>query len=390
MTSSLKTFHLRHLAVVDDFQEAELPSLYQAFTTIPDPRARRGVRYAFTELLTAIFGAVLSGSTSLTMIAEWAADTHHRRLWVGWKRAPSVATFHRVMATMDASIVDTVLTDWVRARSAHATDQHAGEAPLEAIAIDGKEICGAKHGGGTKTFLMAALDHEYGTVIGQEAVDAKTNEIPHLPHLLDQLGPLNGAVITVDALHTLAQQAHAIVDRGGHYVFTVKTNARSLYQAINDVGWSRRKPQYQHIEKAHGRICSWQLTVAPAFDRIGFPHAAQVMRLHRTRDQRGHLAETSGEIVYAITSLPARQATPAQLAALLRGHWGIENRLHWIRDTAYQEDTSQVRTGTAARTMATFRNLAISILRLAGHTNITATLRAYARHPELALELTGL
>lgn len=390
MTSSLKTFHLRHLAVVNDFHETELPSLFHALASIPDPRARRGVRYAFTELLVASIAAVLSGSTSLTMIAEWAADTHQRQLWTGWKRAPSVATFHRIMATVDASVLDSVLTQWIRTRSAHKMRQHADQSPLEAIAIDGKEVCGAKHGGGTKTFLMAALDHRYGTVIGQEAVDAKTNEIPHLPHLLDQLEPLNGAVITVDALHTLAQQAHVIVDRGGHYVFTVKTNARSLYQAINDVGWSRRTPQYQHTEKAHGRICSWQLTVAPAFARIGFPHAAQVMRLHRTRDQRGYLAATSGEIVYAITSLPAHQATPAQLAALLRGHWGIENRLHWIRDTAYQEDTSQVRTGTAARTMAAFRNLAISMLRLAGHANITATLRAYARHPELALELTGL
>lgn len=390
MTSSLKTFHLRHLAVVNDFHEAELPSLRQALATIPDPRARRGVRYAFTELLVAIIAAVLSGSTSLTMITEWAADTHHRRLWAGWKRAPSVATFHRIMATVDASILDAVLTEWIRTRSTHKTHQHAGQPPLEALAIDGKEVCGAKHGGGTKTFLMAALDHGYGTVVGQEAVDAKTNEIPHLPHLLDQLGPLDGTVVTVDALHTLSQQAHAIVDRGGHYVFTVKTNARALYQAINDVGWSRRTPQYRHTEKAHGRICSWTLTVAPAFARIGFPYAAQVMRLHRTRDQHGHLAETSGEVVYAITSLPADKANPAQLAALLRGHWGIENRLHWIRDTAYQEDTSQVRTGTAARTMAAFRNLAISMLRLAGHTNITATLRAYGRHPELALELTRL
>lgn len=114
--------------------------------------------------------------------------------------------------------------------------QHAGATPLQAITIDGKEVCGTKHGGGTKTFLMAAPDHEYGTVVGQEAVDAKTNEIPHLPHPLHQLGPLNGTVITVDALHTLAQQAHAIGDRGGHYVFTVKTNAKALHQAINDVG----------------------------------------------------------------------------------------------------------------------------------------------------------
>ena len=97
-----------------------------------------------------------------------AADTHHRRLWAGWKRAPSVATFPRIMATVDASILDAVLTEWIRTRSTHKTRHRAGQPPLEALAIDGKEVCGAKHGGGTKTFLMAALDHGYGTVVGQE------------------------------------------------------------------------------------------------------------------------------------------------------------------------------------------------------------------------------
>lgn len=338
-----------------------------------------------------IVAAVLSGAESLTMIAEWAADAHHRKLLPGWVRTPSVATIHRVMARTDANALDATLTAWTKQRHQYKTAQHpADQQQLAAIAIDGKEVCGVKHGGGTKTFLMAALDHQYGTVLGQEAVGAKTNEIPHLPNLLDQLGDLTDTVITVDALHTLAQQAEAITSRGGQYLFTVKTNARALYNSIDSVGWSRRTAQYHHQEKAHGRICSWHLTVAPAHARIGFPKAAQVMRLHRTRATRGHLGETTGEIVYLITSLPANAASPAQLAQLIRGHWCIENRLHWVRDTAYREDTSQVRTNTAARAMATIRNLAISIHRLAGHTNITATLRAYARNPELALEITGL
>ncbi|GAA2028731.1 hypothetical protein GCM10009720_05630 [Yaniella flava] len=80
--------------------------------------------------------------------------------------------------------------------------------------------------------------------------------------------------------------------------------------------------------------------MAPASERIAFPHAAQVMRLHRTRDQRGYLGETIGELVYAITSLPASQATPGQLAHLLRGHWGIENKLHWIRAVPPTKKTS--------------------------------------------------
>jgi predicted transposase YbfD/YdcC len=390
MSLSPIEFQARHRATVDDFQDAQLPGLCEVLATIPDPRARRGVRYGFTQVLAVIVAAVVSGAETLTMIAEWAADAHDRNLLPTWRRAPSVATIHRIMSGVDAEVLDGVVTAWVNTCRQHKAARDLSAHGLVAVAVDGKEVCGAKHGDGTKTMLMAALDHDYGTVIGQEAIDAKTNEIPHLPHLVDHLGSLDNTVITADALHTLAQQAEAIVDRGGQYVFTVKTNAKALHQAINDVGWSKRAPQYHHTEKAHGRICSWTLTVAAAFGRIGFPYAAQVLRLHRTRRELGAQGEATGEIVYAITSLPAHLASPDQLATLLRGHWGIENRLHWVRDTAFHEDASQVRTGTAARTMAVFRNLAISLHRLAEHPNLTATLRAYNRHPELALELTGL
>lgn len=257
MTSSLKTFHLRHLAVINDFQDAELPWSYQALEAIPDPLAARGVRYGFTELLTAIIAAVLSGSSSLTMIADWAADVHQRNLLTVWKRAPSVATFHWVKATMDAVIVDAVLSDWVKTRMLTKLANRRVRPSWRRLLLMAKKFVVPNTVAAPKAFLMAALNHQYGTVLGEESVDAKTNEILHLPHLLDQLGDLNGAVITIDALHTLAQQANATVDRGGHCVFTVKTNAKSLHQAINDVGWTRRKPQYRHREKAHGRICSW-------------------------------------------------------------------------------------------------------------------------------------
>src|SRR5699024_1076044 len=115
-----------------------------------------------------------------------------------------------------------------------------------------------------KTFLMGALEHTTGVVLAQESVDEKSNEIPHLPGLLDKLGPLDGAVITADALHTLDQQATAITGRGGHYLFTVKTNAKRLHTQIGQAGWARRKPQYRTREKAHGRTSTWEATVMTA------------------------------------------------------------------------------------------------------------------------------
>lgn len=384
MPSSLTTLASRHHQAVELFTDEDLPSLREALSTLTDPRKARGVRYLFTELVLVCVAAVISGAKSLTMIAEWAADAHHRQVLGSWKSTPSVATLHRVLSALDPVALDGAISGWIT-HLARATT--VGDTGVQAIAVDGKEVRGAKHGGGQKVFLMAALHHRTGTVQAQEAVGDKTNEIPHLPGLLDKLGDLPNTVITADALHTLAQQATAITDRGGHYLFTVKTNARTLHQQLCSVSWSRQAPQYRTQEKAHGRTSSWEATAITAPARICFPAAAQLLRLHRGRTDHG---ETTGEIVYAITSLPPDKATAAELAMLLRGHWGIENRLHWIRDTAYTEDTSQIRTGTAAHAMASIRNLAISIHRLAGHTNITATLRHYGRDPQLAADLTGL
>lgn len=105
---------------------------------------------------------------------------------------------------------------------------------------------------------MGALDHASGVVLAQESIGEKTNEIPHLPRLLEKLGPLEGTVITADALHALAQRATAFTIRGGHYLFTVKTDAKTLHRQISQAGWARRKPQYRRWEKptvtpAHGK-----------------------------------------------------------------------------------------------------------------------------------------
>lgn len=385
MLSSPITMPARHRDAVENLTDDELPSLREALSTVDDPRCRRGVRYQCTDLLLAIAAAVISGARSLTTITEWVADAYDRGVLALWRRAPSIATLHRIIAGIDAAAFDAAVSSWIAAR-ARSTTAHSD---LEAIAVDGKEVRGAKHAGGTKTVLMAGLDHDTGTVLAQESVHEKTNEITHLPGLLDSLGPLDGRVVTADALHTLAQQATAITDRGGHYLLTVKSNAKQLYDQIAACRWTRRKSGYRHTEKAHGRTTSWDMTTAPAGTRIEFPGAAQIMRVQRGRHEH-HNNEATGEVVYAITSLPATKATPEQLANLLRGHWGIENRLHWVRDTAYAEDASQIHAGTAAHLMASLRNLAISIHRLAGHKNITAALRHYARHPKLAAQLTGL
>ena len=122
---------------------------------------------------------------------------------------------------------------------------------------------------------------------------------------------------------------------------------------------------------------------------LDFPYAAQVFRLERcTTDLRG--AHPRTEVVYGLTSLLPAQATPARLLALNRAHWAIENRLHWVRDVTFDEDRSQVRKGAGAHVMASLRNLAISVLRLAGAENIAAALRRCAWNRTYAFRLIGL
>ena len=115
-----------------------------------------------------------------------------------------------------------------------------------------------------------------------------------------------------------------------------------------------------------------------------WPHLAQVGRLVHTRTQRG---ATTTEVSYLITSLPPDQASAKQLLQLSRGHWGIENRVHWVRDVTFDEDRCQVRSGAAPQVLAACRNLVIALLRRAGATNIAAALRAYSWNAERAIAL---
>jgi predicted transposase YbfD/YdcC len=126
-------------------------------------------------------------------------------------------------------------------------------------------------------------------------------------------------------------------------------------------------------------------------DYVDFPHSAQVARIERTTQliKSGKSRET--EVVYLITSLSSEKASPERLLALNRGHWEIENRLHWVRDVTFAEDLSQVRTGTGPRMMATLRNLAISLIRLRDKSRgIAQALRDLAARPHLTLAMVGL
>lgn len=149
-------------------------------------------------------------------------------------------------------------------------------------------------------------------------------------------------------------------------------------------------PQHQTVDKGHGRIETRRIWCSSELQGyVDFPHHRQVACVERvTTDLKGRLLRR--ETAYLITSLDAQRATPARLLALNRGHWTIENSLHWVRDVTFDEDRSRVRRQSAPRLMATLRNLAISIFRLAGERNIAQALRRFAARPHLTPGLIGL
>jgi hypothetical protein len=144
-------------------------------------------------------------------------------------------------------------------------------------------------------------------------------------------------------------------------------------------------------DQAHGRI-EVRTLKAVTVHHVGFPHAAQLIQVTRKRmvgEPHGPARRWQTVTVYAITSLPFTQASPARLADLLRGHWAIE-AVHHLRDTTFAEDGSQVRTGAGPHVMATLRNLVIGVLSRAGPVNLAAALRHHARDPARPLATLGI
>ena len=251
------------------------------------------------------------------------------------------------------------------------------------IAVDGKTMRGARTGSNPAPHLLAAPGRAAGTALTQRRVADESNEIPALRDLLAPLD-LDGAVVTADAMHTQTGTAEWIRSRGAHYVLTVKNNQPGLKRALEKLPW-KDVPSTSVPDGSHGRRVrrTVQAVEAPAW--IDFPGAAQVIRIRRTRtvNKRGGGRRTTTEVAHLICSLPMTDAPPELVASWARGHWTIENRLHWVRDVVFDEDRHQLRTRNGPQIMAALRNLAISLIRLlhGATASIAATTRAIGQTP---------
>ena len=352
--------------------------LIEVFADVTDPRKPRGVRHGLATVLTVAQCAVLAGARTLVAVAEWAADADRNALSRhgidSQAVLPSESTIRRTLALVDADAFDRAVAAWMAVKIGHLQGRRV-------IAIDGKTMRGARREGDAP-HLVAALEQRSGAVVGQVATAAKSNEIPALRDLLDTMD-ITGAVITADAMHCQRETAKHITDAAGHYLLTVKANQRRLRDKLGTLPW-KDVPATSALTMTNGRRVRRTIKTVQAPAWVDFPGAAQVIQVRRTRTIKGrkHI-----EVVYAICSVPMTTAPPATVAAWIQGHWGIENKLHWVRDVVFDEDRHQLRTGHGPQVMATLRNTAISLLRLAGHTSIASALRHHSRDSRRPIEL---
>jgi predicted transposase YbfD/YdcC len=366
--------------------------LIEVLAEMPDLRSRRGKRHPLSAILAMACCAMLCGYRSYSALAEWGRNygTGIAQALGFTHNTPCAATLHTIFRQVDRDDLEARLGTWAESVVVSTPAASAGEV---AVALDGKTLRGSQKQGAPGVHRLSALSHHVGLTLTQQAVDAKTNEITQVETVLRQL-VLKDRVVTMDALLTQRHVAQAIVDEGGDYVMIVKENQPQLRADIALVFTlppaGDRQETARTVDIGHGRIEQRNITTSEAL--VGYstwPGLAQVFELgrHVIIQKTG---QERVEVVYGVTSLSSERATPGRVLDLVRGHWSIENKSHWVRDVTFDEDRSQVRCGSIPQVMAALRNTAIGLLRWAGHTNIAAACRRLAAQPAQALALIGI
>jgi predicted transposase YbfD/YdcC len=354
--------------------------------SVPDPRDPRGRRYPLAGLLAISILATAAGMRGYAGFATWAATAPAEvlsRLGIRFRR-PSEKTFRSVLSRLDPADLDRRFGAYFTTVAAAETVATGG---LLAVALDGKTLRAARRMGAAATHLVAVFAHRARLVLGQLAVAEKSNEIPCVRKLLRTFRKAR-LLVTVDAMHTQTATAKLICGTlKSHYLMIVKSNQPKLLARIQALPWAQIPLSHsEDSQPAHGRIETRTLKVLTTVRGIGFPHARQVIQITRDRVAVA-TGERSREVVYAICSVAFEHAHPRVIATWLREHWSIENAVHWVRDITFDEDRSTVRTGTAPQVMASLRNTALNLHRLAGSDNIAEACRVTAFSADRGLNL---
>ncbi|MGH6629547.1 MAG: ISAs1 family transposase [Burkholderiales bacterium] len=345
-------------------------SIQTHFADLPDPRRAQGKRHRLSDMIVIAVCAVICCADSWADVADFGEA---KRKWFETfldlpHGIPCVDTFERVFARIDPDAFERCFMSW--------TEALAGSSRGKLVAIDGKKIRRSfEHAWdhSTATHLVSAFVHENATVLGQLSVDCKENEIVAIPRLLELLD-LAGATVTIDAIGCQTEIAGKIVGNGGDYVLAVKENQPALHDTLKrnlDEMILEKFADVRHgfvetVDGDHGRIETRRVWVTDQLDdwldesqRSRWAGLRSVAVVESMREIPSK--PTSIERRYFISSLAGTEAP--RMAACVRGHWSVENRLHWVLDVSFAEDQARQRKDHSAENFSRLRRIALNLLR---------------------------
>lgn len=340
-------------------------TLVEHFSSISDPRIDRTKRHKLIDILVIAICATICGADGWE---EFELFGQAKQQWFKSflelpNGIPSDDTFRRVFGRIDPSQFQQCFLEWVRAVSELTQGQ--------VIAIDGKQSRRSydRATGKTAIYMVSAWASENGMVLGQTKVDAKSNEITAIPELLSML-EIAGCIVTIDAMGCQTEIAAKIVDKEADYVLAVKGNQGTLYEdVVQYFDWALRDKfrqttytSYETTDGEHGRLEVRHYYATNDIEwlsqKANWKGLQTIAMVESERTILGE--ETSRERRYYISSLAA---DAKQLGKAIRGHWSVENSLHWVLDIAFREDQSRIRKDHAPENVATLRHIALNLLK---------------------------
>ena len=348
--------------------------LIDHFSTLADPRQAWKVVYPLPEIMLTILSATLASADDFVEIEEWGnANLPFLRGFLAYADGiPSHDALNDLVNALDPEVFKSCFSSWV-ATLADAAPIDTEACQLNVVNLDGKTSrrTHARSKGRNPLHLVSAWAARQRLVLGQQAVDEKSNEITAIPHLLERL-ELTGALVTIDAMGTQSEIAQAIVDKGADYCLALKGNHPLLHA---DVERFFADPTSEGITRAqttdgdHGRIetrvhsvchdVSWLFSDRRYTDEPKFPSLAMIGMIERITEGRGAPERTRH---YYLCSAKLDAVT---FGRAVRAHWGIENRLHWVLDVVFHDDLSRLRSENGPQNMAIVKHMAINLLRAA-------------------------
>ena len=339
-------------------------SIRKHFASLRDPRLKRRQRHLLADILVIALCAVIAGANNFPQVEAFG---RRRRDWLRTFLAlpngiPSHDTFERVFQRLCPDAFQRCFLNWLHALHSQLGGEH--------FAIDGKTLrrSGSPANGLGPLHLVSVWATQANLTLGQVAVDEKSNEITAIPRLLELLD-LHGALVTIDAMGCQKEIARQVTEAGGDYVLTVKENQGHLYediqacfvQAIEADFKGIAHDRYKTQEKGHGR--QERRSYEVIYDPLGLRDEQQWAKLcviGHCYSERTINGQTSCEDRYFIGS---RRADARYYGKVLRGHWRVENCLHWQLDVTFREDDSRIRDRHAAQNFAQLRRVALSLLK---------------------------